>query len=196
MLFHNLILVFAAVLSSSAAPTSDSPTTPHGFRSLASAGRPPPPDSQHPITLHSDGLRSQVNSADAPMLCTAFRELYGSGRWTYVEARWCIKQTDTTTTISQHLRTAWYYWGVAWYKGGNRRLSWVTKGKVGAGGVDREFDNTGGSDGVGITEIATLKPKLAPGDYDLIVDFHMEGPYWGSDAAIDAHVESTGFHLD
>ncbi|KFY98208.1 hypothetical protein V500_01767 [Pseudogymnoascus sp. VKM F-4518 (FW-2643)] len=193
MLFHKLILLLPAVLPANAAPTADSPATPPDFHSLAGAGSPPPLDSRPPVTLDSAGLGARVDSA-ASSSCTTFQELYGVHRWTYVEARWCITQTDTTTTISQELQNAMYFLGGAWYTGGNHRLSWVTKGKV--GGVDGNFDNTAGSDGVGTAEIGTLNPKLASGDYDLILDFHLEGPYWGEDAAIDAHVEATGLHLD
>lgn len=112
MLFYRLILLLPTVLSASAAPTADSPAAQPGFHPLAGASSPPPLDSRPPVTLDSADLGAQADGV-AASACTGFREFYGLGRWTYVQANWCLTQTDTTTTISQELADPWYYWGGA-----------------------------------------------------------------------------------
>jgi len=198
MLFRKLALLLPAALSAMAAPASNNAD----FHSLADAGSPLLPDSRPPVSLDNDGPEgsggdpTSIGPGDIPS-CTGLREFYGLERWTYVQARWCLTQSGSTTIISQELAEPWYYWGGAWYTGKSHRLSYTTRGQVvkSSGSGSRDFDATGGQDGAGTQDLFDFKPKFAAGDYKISLDFHMEGPWWGADAAIDEHVEATGLRL-
>ncbi|KAM3528431.1 hypothetical protein NHJ13051_002412 [Beauveria bassiana] len=176
MLFQNLLLLLPAALLTSAAPADS--------HSLADAGAPPPLDSSPPGVVSLAAEEASADSAVSASPCSDWQQLYGRGRWTYVEVQWCFRQRGDQTVVTQEQQNPWYFWGGAWYTGKSHTLTWQTTGTVGSSWYFDSGNNF--NDGPVRRDIYTFKSKIPPGLYPVSVHYHQLGPWWGADAAIDA----------